>query len=90
MITLAQIVMDVANNENLCYNGHSSFVITHLSLEDAIQLCKDLEDLDVNGNCYTIELWTDRSLSIYCQDYWKSSEHPLGHTAKLILSVDKP
>lgn len=90
MITLAQIVMDVANNESFCYNGHSSFVITHLSLGDAIQLCKDLEELDENHNSYTIELWTDGSLTIYCQDYWRSGEHPLGHTAKLILSVDKP
>lgn len=83
MISLAQFLLNTKSE----YNGHKSTEIRKMSLEDAIQICKDLEKIEPNKS-FVVEVWTDGCFDIYEKDAWKSGEHHLGHRDRLILTVE--
>jgi len=83
MISLAQFLLNTKSE----YNGHKSTEIRNMSLEDAIQICKDLEKIEPNKS-FVVEVWTDGCFDIYEKDAWKSGEHHLGHKDRLILTVE--
>lgn len=71
------------------YNGHFQTTVTGLSIQDCLDICKDLEayrDLGKDTS-FVCEVWTDGGISIYQKDYWKDGEHPSGHKDRLILGV---
>lgn len=83
MISLAQFLLNTKSE----YNGHKTTEIRNMSLEDAIQICKDLEKIEPNKS-FMVEVWTDGCFEIYEKEAWKSGEHHLGHRDRLILTVD--
>lgn len=83
MISLAQFLLNTKNE----YNGHKSTEIRNMSLEDGIQICKDLEKIEPRKS-FICEVWTDGCFNIYEKEAWKSGEHHLGHRDRLILTVD--
>lgn len=72
------------------YNGHKEATVKKMSLDDAMLLIKELEELDLEDQRkpFVIELWSDGSYGIHRKDRWKQGEHTSGHTDQLILSVD--
>ena len=83
MISLAQFLLNTKSE----FNGHKSTEIRNMSVEDAIQICKDLEKIEPNKS-FVVEVWTDGCFNIYEKDAWKAREHPLGHKDRLILTVE--
>lgn len=75
-------------NKSEC-NGHKQMEISSMSIEDGMQLLEDLSDIcEDKSDVFFMQLFSDGSFDIYQSDYWDSGEHPLGHTDRLILSVD--
>lgn len=72
------------------HNGHLQCEMAGLSVEDGIEICKELEELFDNKSSFTVQLWTTGGFTIYQMDYWENLEHPLGHTDRMILSVSNP
>ncbi len=69
------------------YNGHLQHEATGISVEDGLNICKELETLTDNNYSFVLQLWTCGGYTIYQVDYWKRSEHILGDTDRMILSV---
>lgn len=69
-------------------NGHLQCEVTGLSVEEGLVLCKELEEYTNKEYSFTLEVWTDKSFTIYQQEYWRKGEHPLGHRARIILGVE--
>lgn len=74
-------------NQTKHYNGHFQCETTGLPLEDALLICKELEELTNHEHSFTVELWTDGSYTVYQVDYWEPQEHVLGHRNRIILGV---
>lgn len=71
------------------YNGHKQMEISKMSIEDGMQLINELSEItDDTADIFFMQLFSDGSFDIYQSNYWSSGEHPLGHTDRLILSVD--
>lgn len=81
MMTIAEFVYHCKNE----YNGHKQTTLTHMDMDVALQLCKDLEG--IAGTSFVLEVWTDGCMTIYQKDFWGAGEHHLGHTDRTILSI---
>lgn len=81
-MNIAQLLLNIDNE----YNGHHQTVIKGLTLEDGIQICKELEEYTDNRESFVLELWTDGNWSIYQKDCFQMG-NPSGRD-KLILSTD--
>jgi hypothetical protein len=81
--TFAQFLL---NQTKEC-NGHLQATATGISIEDGMQLCKELEALTGNQHSFILEVWSDGSYTIYEVDFWDKGEHPLGHLHRMILGV---
>lgn len=68
------------------YNGHYQTVIKGLSVEQALEICKELEEYLNSIYFFCIELWSDGSFSVVQKDYWKPGEHPNGYTDRIICA----
>lgn len=86
MITLAEFILDISEREGMCYNGHCMLTVSNMDLNQALEVCKDLQELDPMHS-YVVELWTDGGMNIYCKDCWKLGERHDGQTDKLILGI---
>lgn len=84
MITLSEFLLKT----NHSYNGHLQTEITGMSVEDAIQLCKDLEEFTNQKYSFVIELWSDGNMTLYQKDFWKKGEHINGDTDRIILGIN--
>lgn len=82
--SFANFLMNQTND----HNGHFQTTVTGMSVEDGLELCKELEELCEQEYSFTIELWTCGGYTIYQQDYFKPSEHRLGHSSRMILGVN--
>ena len=86
------------------YNGHKSLEVGELSFESLKDIVKGLEyyleeDEDTTASSLEIRLMYNGDFlaslkgtwcaSVYQLDYWKTDEHPCGHTDRLLLSVEK-
>lgn len=81
-MNIAQLLLNIDNQ----YSGHHGTVIKGLTLEQGIEICKQLEEYTDNRESFVLELWTDGNWSIYQKDCL-----PLGTLSgrdKLILSTD--
>lgn len=86
MITLAEFILDSSQRESMCYNGHCMLTISNMNSEEALELCKDLQELDPMHS-YVVELWTDGGMTIYCKDYWKDGDRFDNQKDKMILGI---
>lgn len=68
-------------------NGHLQAEAKGISIEEGLEICRELEELTNHEHSFTIELWTDCSYTIYEVDYWEPQEHILGHRNRIILGV---
>lgn len=73
-------------NQTNVYNGHFQATISGMSVEDALLICKELEDL--TESMFVVELWSDGSYTIYQKDFWKVGQRLDGQTDRMILSVE--
>ncbi len=65
-MNVAELLMNIENE----YNQHKQTTITGLSYENAIEICKELEEYVDNEYSFVVELWTDGSFTIYQKDYF--------------------
>lgn len=63
-MSLAELLLKI-NNE---HNGHKSTVISGLTLQQGIDICKELEEYTDGKDSFVIELWTDSNYTIYKKD----------------------
>ena len=68
------------------YNQHKCTEVSGVSVEEAINICKDLEDYTGNESLFTVEVFSDKSWTIHQKDYF--ANHLLGHRDRMILSCD--
>lgn len=69
-------------------NGHFQCEASGISIEDGIELCRELEELTDKQWSFTLEVWTCGGYTIYQMDYWKRNEHILGDVNRMVLSVN--
>lgn len=79
---IAELLMNIENE----FNSHKQTVIKGLTLEQGIQICKELEEYTDNEHSFVIELWTDGSFTISQKDFFSMGN--LSGRDKLILSTD--
>lgn len=75
-------------NQTKQCNGHLQAEVKGLSVEEGLEICKELEELTNKQSSFTLQLWTCGGYALYQMGCWKQDAHPLGHVDKLILSVD--
>ncbi|UZS00953.1 hypothetical protein [Pseudomonas phage vB_PsaM_M1] len=63
-MSLAELLLKI-NNE---HNGHKSTVISGLTLQQGIDICKELEEYTGDKDSFVLELWTDSNFTIYKKD----------------------
>lgn len=61
---LAELLLKMDNK----YNGHYQTVITGLTLEQGIEICKELEEYTDKEHSFVLELWTCGAFTIYKKD----------------------
>lgn len=81
-MTFAEFLLKTTNE----YNQHKQTEVKGLPLEEAIALCKELEELTNKESSFVIELWTCGSYSILEKDYFPFDHK--GGRDRLILGVD--
>lgn len=80
-MNIAEFLLKLENQ----YNDHYQTEIKGLSVEDGLQLCKDLEEYTDKQYSFVLELWTDGCYTVYCKDYFP--EGKMGGRDRIILSV---
>lgn len=68
------------------HNDHRSTEISGMSVDDALELCKELERYTEYKYNFSVEVYVDGSWSINQKGYF--TNHPLGHIDRLILGSD--
>lgn len=63
-MSLAELLLKMDNQ----YNGHYQTTITGLTLEQGMQICKELEEYTDGKDSYVLELWTCGAFTIYKKD----------------------
>lgn len=81
-MNIAEFLLKLENQ----FCGHYQTEIKGLSIEDGLQLCKELEEYTDNQYSFVLELWTDGSYTVYCKDYFP--EGKVGGRDRIILSVN--
>lgn len=69
------------------YNGHLQTTVSKLSIEEGIEICKELEEYCDYEYSFVCEVYVDKGFTILQKDYWRPGEHPLGYTDRIILGV---
>jgi len=85
-------LLEAIESPETSYNGHSQLTLESLSLTSCLEITKALEEryemcsltLQYNGD--QIGGWGG---SVYAIDFWKTGEHTLGHTDKLLFGINK-
>lgn len=81
-MNIADMLLDIKNE----YNGHKQTVIEGLSVEDGLDILRELNDHCGVDGLFSLRVFNDDEFSIYQEDYWKPGEHMLGHKDRLIMS----
>jgi hypothetical protein len=63
-MSLAELLLKIDNQ----YNQHYQTVINGLTLEQGIEICKELEEYTDKQHSFVLELWTDGAFTIYKKD----------------------
>lgn len=63
-MSLAELLLKINNQ----YQGHYQTVISGLTLEQGMELCRKLEQHSGGKDSFVIELWTDSNFTIYKKD----------------------
>lgn len=63
-MSLAELLLQIDNQ----YSGHYQTVISGLTLEQGIDICKELEEYTDKQHSFVLELWTDGAFTIYKKD----------------------
>lgn len=66
-MNIAELLMNIENE----YNGHLQTVIKGLTVEQGLEICKDLEEYTDKEYSFVLELWTDGGFTIWQKDYFK-------------------
>lgn len=80
-MNFAKFLLETENE----YAGHKQTVIKGLSIEDGMELCKELEELEPKYS-FVLELWTDGNYTIYQKNFF-DARNPTGRD-RMILGVD--
>lgn len=81
-MNIAELLLSVNN----VHNGHLQTEINGLTEQQVKDITKELNEFDPDS-IFVIEWWP-QGANIYQKDYWKTGEHNLGHTDRLILGVE--
>lgn len=63
-MSLAELLLKMDNQ----YNGHYQTVISGLTLEQGMDICKELEEYTDGKHSFVLELWTCGNYTIYKKD----------------------
>ena len=63
-MSLAELLLKMDNK----YNEHYQTVISGLTLEQGMDICRELEQYSDGKDSFVIELWTDMNYTIYKKD----------------------
>ncbi len=63
-MSLAELLLKMDNK----YNGHFQTTISGLTLQQGIDICKELEEYTNKQHSFVVELWTDGAFTIYKKD----------------------
>lgn len=63
-MSLAELLLKINNK----YNGHYQTVISGLTFEQGMDICRELEQYSDGKDSFVIELWTDSNYTIYKKD----------------------
>lgn len=80
-MNIAEFLLKLENQ----YHGHYQTEIKGLSIEDGLQICKELEEYTDNQYSFVLELWTCGSYTVYQKDFFP--EGKMGGKDRIILSV---
>lgn len=79
---IAEFLLKLENK----YNDHYQTEIKGFSVEDGLQLCKDLEEYTDKQYSFVLEIWTDGCYTVYQKDFFP--EGKMGGRDRIILSVN--
>lgn len=79
-MNIAELLLNIDND----YNGHKQTTIKGLTVEQGVEICKELEEYTDKQFSFVVELWTDCAFTIYQKDYWKEDRQ--GGRDRMILS----
>lgn len=82
---LAQILLGVSSQD---YNGHKQITIKGLTVEQGIEIIKELEEVTNHSYDFVLEVWGDGNFTLYQKNFWKEGEHPLNHKDRIILGSE--
>lgn len=68
------------------FNQHKSTEISGMSVEQALEICKELEMYTKHSHIFCVEVYVDNSWSIIQKGYF--NEHPDGHEDRVVLGSD--
>ena len=80
-MNFAKFLLETENE----YAGHKQTEIKGLSIEDGMELCKELEELEPEYS-FVLELWTDGNYTIYQKNFFDVG-NPTGRD-RMILGVE--
>jgi hypothetical protein len=69
------------------YHQHKQTVIKGLSIQQGLDICKELEDYVDKEYSFVLEVWTDGALTLYQKDFFK--EERVGGRDRIILSSEE-
>lgn len=79
-MNIAKFLMSIDNQ----YNGHFQTETKGMSLEQGMEICKELEELFDNKYSFVLELWTCGGFTINQKDYFPNGT--VGGRDRIILS----
>lgn len=78
-MNICELLLNIENE----YNGHKQTTIKGLVIEDALDICKDLEEYTNKSHSFVLEVWSCGGFTLVQKDYFK--DHILGHKDRIIL-----
>ena len=80
-MNVAELLMNIENK----YNEHYQTVIKGLTVEQGMEICKELEEHTNKEYSFVLELWTDNTFTIWQKDYFQGRTNG---NDRIILSTD--
>lgn len=81
-MNICKFLLNIDND----YNKHKQTNIKGLSIKQGLKLCKALEKYTNNSHLFVLEVYSDKSFTIYQKDYFK--EPHTGSRDRMILGSD--
>lgn len=81
-MNICKLLLNIDND----YNQHKQTNIKRLSIKQGLKLCKALEKYTNHSHLFVLEVYSDKSFTIYQKDYFK--EPHTGSRDRMILGSD--